>query len=223
MKKFMRFFLNHWNGYHLASLVKPVLWNISGTDKILVLAPHADDESIGCGGLLAKFGPQCDVVLLTDGAFGKDDNTRLLREQEFSSVMNFFKVHSFSFMRAQDTRLIEAYDLFKKIDFSSYDYVVMPHPLDPHKDHVVPQAFFKRLKKENPAIKAKAVYYEVWGAMAQPTHLLNITAVTDIKKKAIDMYVSQSNIAYADRILALNHYRGMRADIAYAEAYEIEK
>ena len=25
------------------------------TDKILVLAPHADDESIGCGGLLLKY------------------------------------------------------------------------------------------------------------------------------------------------------------------------
>ena len=25
------------------------------TDKILVLAPHADDESIGCGGLLLNY------------------------------------------------------------------------------------------------------------------------------------------------------------------------
>ncbi len=37
---------------------------------ILVLAPHPDDESLGCGGLLAKAfaGPGAHVVCMTDGA-----------------------------------------------------------------------------------------------------------------------------------------------------------
>ena len=30
----------------------------------LVVAPHADDEVLGCGGLLAKYGPECGVVVL---------------------------------------------------------------------------------------------------------------------------------------------------------------
>ena len=221
MKKFKRFWLNLWNGYHLADLKKIKEWKITPDDKICVLAPHADDESIGCGGLLAKYGSQCDVVLLTDGAYGGDETTRDAREREFVSVMDFFKVRSYSFTRAADTRLIEAYDLFKQLDLSTYTYVLMPHPFDPHKDHVVPQAFFKRLKKEK-RFKARAVYYEVWGTMAQPTHYIDISDVTAKKREAIDIYVSQNNIAYADRILSLNHYRGMRHNVEFEEDFTFD-
>ena len=30
--------------------------------KRLVISPHMDDESMGCGGLLAKYGPECLVL-----------------------------------------------------------------------------------------------------------------------------------------------------------------
>ena len=32
----------------------------------LIVAPHADDETLGCGGLLAKYGAQCAVVVLAE-------------------------------------------------------------------------------------------------------------------------------------------------------------
>lgn len=221
MKKFKRFFLNKWNGYNLPDIVKAKEWKIAPSDKLCILAPHADDEAIGCGGLLAKYGRQCDVVLLTDGAYNAaSPDVQNVREDEFAQVMKFFQVNGWQFMRAQDTRLIEAYDKFKKIDFSAYDYVLMPHPLDSHKDHVVPQAFFKRLKKETP-LKAKAVYFEVWGAMAAPTNYIDITEVAEQKRQAIELYKSQQNIDYAGRILALNHYRGMRHSVEYAESFTI--
>lgn len=63
------------------------------SDKICILAPHADDESIGCGGLLAKYGSQCDVILLTDGRLNGNGNTPeetvKIREAEFAAVMKF--------------------------------------------------------------------------------------------------------------------------------------
>jgi N-acetylglucosamine malate deacetylase 1 len=31
--------------------------------KRLVLAPHCDDETLGCGGLLAKYPDECGVVV----------------------------------------------------------------------------------------------------------------------------------------------------------------
>ena len=221
MKKLKRFLISKLNGFDLPNPPKIKKWEIKPTDKICVLAPHADDEVIGCGGLLAKYGKQCDVILLTDGAFNGDENIQKIREDEFTKVMQFLKIENFTFMRAKDTQLVEAYDLFKKIDFSTYDYVVMPHPFDPHKDHVVPQAFFNKLKNKN-HLKAKAVYYEVWGAMNEPTNFVDISDVVETKRKAIEMYESQKNIDYAGRILGLNHYRGMRHNVEYAEAYMIK-
>ena len=35
--------------------------------NILVVAPHADDETLGCAGLLLKYKDITDVLVLTDG------------------------------------------------------------------------------------------------------------------------------------------------------------
>ncbi len=45
----------------------------------LVLAPHMDDESMGCGGLLAKYPDECLVVVVTDsGAVRSAEHARAL-------------------------------------------------------------------------------------------------------------------------------------------------
>lgn len=227
LKKLNRWFENILHGYHLPKLVKSKPWKIKQSDKICILTPHADDETIGCGGLLAMYGSQCDVILLTDGRLagqGSPEEIVKRREDEFSEVMRFFKVHDFKMMRAQDNLLINSFDKFSQItDFRKYDYVVMPHGLDSHKDHVVVKPFFERLKKEQKGIKAKSVYYEVWGALAMPTHYLDISEVVDVKRNAINMYKSQTEkIDYAGRILALNHYRGIRHAVEFEEDFVIE-
>jgi LmbE family N-acetylglucosaminyl deacetylase len=54
----------------LASLPLRTADEAFGSDAILVIAPHPDDESLGCGGLLAwaaKTGRRADVLFLTDG------------------------------------------------------------------------------------------------------------------------------------------------------------
>lgn len=43
---------------------------IEPNDKCLIIAPHADDESIGCGGILLKYPQNFEVVVLTDGGKG---------------------------------------------------------------------------------------------------------------------------------------------------------
>ncbi|MFV0626875.1 MAG: PIG-L deacetylase family protein [Alphaproteobacteria bacterium] len=223
--------LNRWlksklHNYDLVKLVKSKEWKILPSDKICILAPHPDDETIGCGGLLFKYASQCDIVLLTDGRGGgtleEQENLIEVRRKEFLRVMDYLKVNSFQILNAKDGWLVDSYDIFSKIDFEKYDYVLMPHEHDAHKDHIVVQAFFKRLCKENKKIKAKPVYYEIWAPIDMPNLYVDISDVVEKKKEAINFYESQiKDIDYASRILGLNHYRGIRHHIAYEESYKI--
>ena len=56
-----------------------ILINIKCDDKILIIAPHPDDECIGCGGLLSLYPEKCSVVVMTDGSQG---NINVDPEQE---------------------------------------------------------------------------------------------------------------------------------------------
>ncbi len=227
LKKINRWLKNKVHGYDLPQLVKSKVWKITPEDRICILAPHPDDETIACGGLLAKYGPQCDVVLLTNGQKGglsgwNEAHTSEVRKAEFEKAMAFLNVHSYSFMDGEDSALIDAYQKFAQIDFSAYDYVLMPHRQDTHADHMVVSAFWRRLQNEK-RYKAKVVYYELWGALPVPTHYIDISDVIDRKKEAIVFYQSQlTNIDYTSRIVALNHYRGIHHHVEYEEDFVME-
>ena len=64
---------------------------IKETEKILIVAPHPDDESIGTGGLLSLYSNQCDVIVMTDGRYGNTeippDQMREIRKKEFCQAM----------------------------------------------------------------------------------------------------------------------------------------
>ena len=64
--------------------------NIDKEDKILVVAPHPDDETLGAGGLLALYN-HCDVIVVTDGRMGNPewnaDKTVRVREKELEEAM----------------------------------------------------------------------------------------------------------------------------------------
>ena len=225
VRKLKLWFQKKIHGYDFPDLKKAQPLQIKPQARILILAPHADDETIGCGGLLLKYGAQCDVVLLTDGRHGDSSvppNEMInIRKKEFEEVMVHYAVRNVRLLNVEDGKLIDHFKDFSTLEFKEYDYVFMPHPMDFHKDHVAVSCLFKRLCKTRP-FKGQVVYYEIWNTLARPTHYIDISDVVEEKRRLINLYASQiKNIDYASRILGLNHYRGLRHHIEYEEDFEI--
>jgi LmbE family N-acetylglucosaminyl deacetylase len=213
--------------YGLSQYKSPREWIIKPKDRLLVLAPHPDDESIGCGGVLLKYGPQCDVILLTDGSHGdpavEPSMTAAIRWREFEEVMRRLQVNHYMRLNIEDGHLIENFNIFKDISIKEYDYIVMPGPQDNHIDHLAVNRMFHQLCSMKKIADKKTVYYEIWSAFACPTHYIDISDAVERKREIINVYRSQvKHIDYASRILALNHYRGMLHNIDYAECFVIE-
>lgn len=196
-------------------------WQIKNSDSFLILAPHPDDESIGCGGLLLKYPKQCSVILITDG---RGDNSSCdtlvdIRAQEFLLVMKKLGIQNFSMLGTIDKNTLNDTKKLTQIDTSPYTYVLMPDKHDPHVDHAAVHYILK-----NSIPKEKIVFYEVWSTLFKPTHYINITDVAEQKKELINLYKSQvSNVPFSSAILGLNHYRGLPHHIQYAEAYSRKK
>ncbi|MES2930855.1 MAG: PIG-L deacetylase family protein [Patescibacteria group bacterium] len=197
--------------------------NFSSSARILVLAPHPDDESIGCGGLLLKYPGQCDVIVLTDGRHGglpgqNEKETMAMRTSEFKKAMTYARVKNFSFLGVGDSKLSESFAKFASLDTSGYDAIFCPAPGDNHVDHMCVCEFLLRL---NP--QARIFGYEVWSALAVPSHYLDISNVVEGKKKLINFHESQvAQVDYVAKAIGLNCFRGMLVypAIQYAEVYE---
>ncbi|MBS6396180.1 MAG: PIG-L family deacetylase [Clostridiales bacterium] len=204
--------------------------NIHQQKRILIVAPHPDDESIGCGGLLALYGKQCDILLLTDGSkghasdFAGDEGELVkIREQELKNAAELAEVQEVHMLRIPDGDLFSHYNVVKKIDIRSYDYVFVPNRREAHEDHRVSYRMLKKLKKEQRA-KAILVEYEVWTPLVEPTCFLDISEVIDRKRRLIEQHESQiGDIDYASKGVGLSCYRGIHINVDYAEAYYIEK
>ncbi|MBR5670159.1 PIG-L family deacetylase [Candidatus Saccharibacteria bacterium] len=107
--------------------------------RTVVLAPHPDDESIWCGGLLLKYRP--DVVVLTDGRYGGEDGreaeTTRIRHKELAVAMRLAGVTSYCELGIEDGRLAEADfgKIARKVRLDDYDVIICPAPHDSHPDH----------------------------------------------------------------------------------------
>jgi LmbE family N-acetylglucosaminyl deacetylase len=97
----------------------------------LVLAPHADDESLGCGGLLAKYP---DTVVVVCAAPSPE------REAEFDRAMNALAVHRVAQLEledgkvGQDPRLLTSL-VDRVLAVYKPDELYIPAP-GTHQDHI---------------------------------------------------------------------------------------
>lgn len=213
----------------LASTInlKPKELILNQNQKCLCLCPHADDESIGMGGLLSLYPKLFDIILLTDGRKGIKDipseEAIKIREEEFKNALSAAGgVNDYKFLRVEDKKLLDSFDLFKTIDISEYDYIFVPNIIDQHPDHKAVSLLLKRLLDDGAKIKPdlQICFYEIWSTLGLVNAFVDISDVIDFKKAMINCYKSQiSQKDYEYHALGLNQYRGMFKDKKYVEAF----
>lgn len=206
--------------------LKPKEFALEQNEKCLCLCPHADDESIGMGGLLSIYPKNFDVVLLTDGRKGikgiEAQEVIKIREEEFLCAMRVAGIENHSFLKAEDKKLVEAFEIFKKIDLSQYDYIFVPNIIDQHPDHKAVSLLLNKLIESGAKIKPdlKIFFYEVWSTLGFVNSFVDITDVIESKKAMINCYKSQTaQKDYEYHAIGLNQYRGMFKDKKFVEAF----
>ena len=198
---------------------------INEQDRILVVAPHPDDDCIACGGLIALYSAQCDVLLVTDGYNPEAGNLEQskVRYREFENAMKMAGVHHYEGLHIPEHQIEKRADELKKIDFIGYAYVFVPNRYEYHVDHV---ATYNAVKKQlhRQGSKALLVEYEVWSTIRFPNFYLDISSVIDKKEMLIREYKTQmENLDYVALALGLNSYRGKTKGMDYAEAFYCEQ
>lgn len=203
---------------------KPLLPKV--TDNIVLLAPHSDDESIGCGGLLAQFAEQTSVVCLTNGAKGDptmpQETLIATREQELRTAMNIAGVQQVTFLGVVDQTLSEDQQRFAQLDLSAADWIFLPNFLDQHPDHkAVTTQLQALLRARGYQPNLKIAFYEIWGTLPVWNAYVELTADLWQQKQAmIACFKSQiKQIDYASRIHGLHVYRGIAVGKGAVEAY----
>lgn len=183
--------------------------------RALVLAPHPDDETIGCGGLIAgncAAGHPPVVAILTDGAAShptvnrqQRDDLRSLREHETEHAAACLGLphHNLVLLGLPDNALQSTSSaclavLEQLARARNCDCIVAPWRHDQHPDHVAAAAIAQELAA---ALRLPCLFYPTWGwvidpRISLPDHAVggwrvDISAHLPEKRRAIVSHESQ--------------------------------
>lgn len=205
--------------------------------RILIIAPHIDDEVLGCGGSIAKHklqGNEVQVAYLTSGA--NDDETRT-REAEAGAVCSFLDIGDYHFFRMPSRGIQKSEESIREMvrlfrEFKPH-VVYAPHKEEADLDHraahaIATEAVWSANGPYFPEVSGHCsitgvLLYEVHTPVQYVQYMEDITTVIEKKREAISHYRSQQGRTnYIDAILALNRYRALMKGVGeYAEAFQM--
>lgn len=198
-------------------LLSMVTYGLPSARRVLVLAPHPDDEVFACGGtlcLLREAGVEISQLVLTDGALGADNTgggIAVIREQESVAAARVLGLPAPIFWHEPDRGLNygeiligRLLDAIKAVDA---DLIFLPAPTELHPDHqAVAFAGSEALRRLGGV--RQAVFYELNAPLANPNLLLDISLVVEKKQRAMRCFGTQlAEQPYDARIAGLNSYR----------------
>jgi LmbE family N-acetylglucosaminyl deacetylase len=168
-------------------------------EHVLVLAPHADDEVLGCGGTILLHEAQGDpvhVVVAFDGLGGLSPEwPRDTRRREASRVSKLLGLGPYQFLEHPEGHVPSTVQfdsgvrqLAELIDALDPDIVYAPWPGEAHVDHRRGRAAFRAVRALD---KQTEIWgYEVWTPL-RADRVIEISEVWDRKLSALAEYRSQ--------------------------------
>lgn len=202
--------------------------------NVLVIAPHPDDEVIGCGGTLCKHSAKGDRVVaafLTSGELGLKHLAReqawQIREAEARKAAKILKLGALEFLHLPDwtsnERVREGARLLHPIlKRETPRLIYLPHPREWHPDHQAALPILRTALRGAGMPQPELRGYEVWTPLAEHDHVEDITAVMALKLRALRAHRSQlCGFDYERAVKGLNQFRGaLAAKSGYAEVFQ---
>lgn len=197
-------------------------------ERLLVLAPHPDDEVIACGGLVAQHlreNRKVRIVIATNGAEQGDAPSR--EDESRRGIATLGDGAEIDFLGFPDRGLNDdvAERLYDVLRSFLPDLILVPSPIEIHPDHVaLSRAFCELVQRDRGVFAdlalARVAFYEV-SQPIRPNTLVDITDVAIVKWNAIEAHASQTAVRdYAAYARGLNAYRSMTLpDSKFAEGY----
>jgi LmbE family N-acetylglucosaminyl deacetylase len=166
----------------------------------LILAPHPDDETLGCGGLIAaccERGRPPVIVAMTDGA-GSHPNSpsyptarlKELRETELRAAASILGLAAdrVNFLRLRDTKVPRKGPAFNAavalvaelLDMFAVTTMFASWPRDPHGDHEATAAIAFEAARWN---GARLLFYPGWGWLLPADYALPADTIRGARLK----------------------------------------
>lgn len=220
MKNFINNFIHSRRQSRIAALKPcPLPRSLALLDqgKVLVFAPHPDDETLGCGGTLALLqqnGCNVKVVFVTDGggAGSLPEGSIAIRQQEAKAALTALGIQDWLFMDEPDGSFRShpkfEHHVLEIMEQFQADWIFSPSVLDYHRDHVAIGQTLASLWQRHKTAK-RLFFYEIWSPVPA-THVVDISSVIELKRQAISHY--QLPLAHCDYLSAsigLAAYRGL--------------
>ncbi|MEI6146441.1 MAG: glycosyltransferase [Methylococcales bacterium] len=200
-------------------------------NSVIVFAPHPDDEIFGCSGAILRHlanNVPVHVVIVSDGAFHAegDKKPKIISEREAEShkaaaILGYGEPE---FWRLPDRGIyygeMLVLRIMEHIQSHAADLIYAPSLLEMHPDHRALAMSAIEAVRRSPS-KPQLALYEI-GVPLQPNLLLDISDLTEQKKRAMECFVSQNQQQRYDLdIAALNRYRTytLPSEVTAAEAY----
>jgi len=196
------------------------------TASVMVFSPHQDDETFGCGGMIAckrQQGIRVGVVFITDGrgSHGLEPNIQNrvmeIRHQESLKALEILGVPQteIKFLNREDGSLLDLNlsqkrQLISEIVALLSDYqpgeVYVPHFKDCHRDHEATYSLVKEAIAES-GIRVELFQYPIWIFWRAPLFILlklrDIAPAYRLSVAQVQSQKQQAIAAYSSQIATL--------------------